>query len=85
MGFLFNFVDASFLLVDHTSVDKKQLVEAICLLNEFFEDDYEKIVIWLEIENPLLGNVAPVDLFARGRGHKVIAFIRSQLDDNGLN
>jgi hypothetical protein len=39
---------------------------------------------WMQIRNPLLGDVAPAVLVMQGRGHKVLKFITAAIDENGL-
>lgn len=61
----------------------RELVDCIFYLNEFF-DDMDKISFWMMTENPHLGNISPFDLFTRGRGHKVLAFVKNALEENKI-
>lgn len=49
------------------------------LLRDFFEDE-EKIYIWLTTNNPLLGNVKPLDMIHNGRGKKLLLFIQNSIE-----
>lgn len=62
----------------------KQLVECLYLLEEFFEGEMDKAILWMVTENPFLGESKPINLFWRSRGHKVLSFIKSSLDENKL-
>jgi hypothetical protein len=55
------------------------LSETIVLLLEFFKLDNGKASLWMITENPNLGNAVPFDLFTRGRGHKVLEFVKQEL------
>ena len=35
----------------------------------------EKATLWIDTENPLFGNVVPMDMIKWGRSHKVYEFI----------
>lgn len=58
------------------------LVQLIRLLDEFFDSDDLKVSVWLSTKNPHLGESKPIDLFLKGRGHKVLAFARNAIDEN---
>lgn len=60
------------------------LTEAICLLAVFFQNDYKKITAWLTYENLNLGGVTPIKMIQTGRGAKLISFIKTSLDENGM-
>jgi len=59
-----------------------QLVKSIDLLTAFFQGNKDKVAAWLSTKNPNLGKTTPLDLFFRGRGHKVLLFIKSSLEEN---
>lgn len=44
-----------------------------------FFNDYNKSILWFTTKNPHLGEVEPVTLYERDRGHKVTSFIESKL------
>ena len=60
---------------NHARVDQ-QLIEIIVELYAFF-NDYEKIYFWLYTKNLNLGGSQPIALIKRGRGNKVLEFIKS--------
>ena len=60
------------------------LAEATCLLAVFFQNDYEKITSWLTYENLNLGGTTPIKMIQAGRGSKLISFIKTSLDENGI-
>ncbi len=51
-------------------------------LTKFFQGDMNKVVLWLNAENPLLGKVTPADMILSGRGEKLIQFIKDSVDLN---
>lgn len=61
----------------------RELVDCIFYLHDFF-DDLDKVSAWMMVKNPHLGNVTPMDLFMRGRGHKVLAFVKGALEENKI-
>lgn len=64
-----------------TTREFKELVACIKMLKQFLNDD-EKVAFWITAENPFLGEAKPFDLFLRGRGHKVKAFIEDSIEEN---
>jgi len=53
------------------------------LVNSFFQDD-KKTTIWLNTENPLLGNQIPMDMIFAGRTEKLVNFIKDRQEGNTL-
>ena len=45
---------------------------------EFFKDRI-KAKLWMDTENPSLGNISPNDMIEFGRGEKLITFIMDSL------
>ena len=71
-------------------MDKQQVEEALykChynasvkAVNMFFNDDV-KAHIWMWEQNPLLGNVTPVQMLRLGRFDKLIQFIYDRTSEN---
>jgi hypothetical protein len=54
---------------------------AISLVGQFF-DDFDKVVIWFHVANPLLGGVTPRDMILLGRSKRLLKFIQNALDEN---
>jgi len=42
----------------------------------------EKIADWIKLPNPMLGGVAPLEMMEAGRGWKLLAFVKTQMDEN---
>lgn len=61
---------------------ESQISECLTLLESIFKDDLDKASKWMESDNPFLGNVSPMWLIVRNRGHKVLQFIKSTIDEN---
>lgn len=62
----------------------ENLIHSIRLLEEFFDSDASRVAAWLSIPNPHLGRTRPIELFLRGRGRKVLQFIKGALEENEL-
>jgi hypothetical protein len=45
----------------------------------YFKYNNKKVIAWLNADNLHLGGVNPITLIARGRSHKVLAFVESSL------
>lgn len=54
---------------------------SISLVNIFFKNR-KKSVKWMEIANPLLGGLKPIEMVQRGRTEKLHAWILGQLRNN---
>ena len=52
------------------------------LVLDFFKGDQKKTVLWFKTQNPLLGNISPNEMIARGREKKLLKFIKTLLDEN---
>jgi len=59
---------------DQQFVEAKKLVEAQTGWKR------EKVLWWFKTRNPLLGNISPAFMIARGRGEKLIQFIKGLAD-----
>lgn len=51
-------------------------------LLEFFNNDPQKVELWWNTKNPNLGGNTPKSLWECGRGHKVLEFIKSSIEEN---
>lgn len=58
------------------------LVATLDLLTPFFDGDHKKVALWMNTENPHLGNATPAWFFYRDRGHKVYSFVFNALEEN---
>jgi hypothetical protein len=45
------------------------------LVAEFFVGDSQKVALWFEIANPMLGNISPSNMIRIGRHKKLLNFI----------
>ena len=54
---------------------------AINLVGSHF-NDMGKTMLWFQVTNPLLGDMAPRDLIRVGRFNKLLKFIQTALDEN---
>jgi hypothetical protein len=61
----------------------KNMVEAIVRAYLFFQD-YGKARVWLCSKNLNFGGFSPVELIHRGRGFKVIEFMKNAVKEEGL-
>lgn len=52
------------------------------LVSEFFKDTPEKIELWFNIENPMLGNVSANKMIEVGRAEKLLKIIKNMLEGN---
>jgi len=56
-------------------------IAVICeLVAEYFEGNLEKTNLWLNLRNPLLGNISPHDMIRIGRYEKLHKFIQDALE-----
>lgn len=65
-----------------TEADRKIYEEAYDLVYKFFEADERKTSLWFRIPNLNFGNCSPDDLFEKGRGHRVLGFIKDAVKSN---
>ena len=54
---------------------------ALNLVASFFDDE-DKALLWFQIPNPMLGNVAPRDMIRIGRFNRLLKFIQTALSEN---
>lgn len=62
-------------------VDMPEYPEAWELVSAHFKDD-KKSRLWFTVSNPMLGNVAPADMLATGRGSRLLKIIKDMLAGN---
>ena len=61
-------------------VRRLQEIAVICeLVAEYFKGDLQKTNLWLNLKNPLLGNISPRDMIRFGRYEKLHKFIQDAL------
>ena len=52
------------------------------LVGQFFDGDLRKTLLWMRLENPMLGNISPNTMIALGRGGKLLQFIQDSVAEN---
>ena len=60
----------------------KTLEEGFNFLLQYFKGDYEKVLMWLYIPNPSLGNVSALHMIMHGRTDKLLQFLDSAKEGN---
>jgi hypothetical protein len=49
-------------------------------VEKFFDSDVVKTILWFNTKNPMLGDIAPMDLIRLGKYEKLNKFVTSSLD-----
>jgi hypothetical protein len=55
----------------------REIANIANLVAEFFAGDLQKVGLWFEIANPMLGNVSPRDMIRIGRYKRLLNFVVS--------
>ena len=55
----------------------REIANIANLVAEFFAGDAQKVGLWFEIANPMLGNVSPRDMIRIGRYKRLLNFVVS--------
>jgi len=58
----------------------REIANIANLVAEFFGGDVQKVGLWFEIANPMLGNVSPRDMIRIGRYKRLLNFVVSARD-----
>ncbi len=53
----------------------REIANIANLVAEFFDGDAQKVGLWFEIANPMLGNVSPRDMIRIGRHKRLLNFV----------
>lgn len=53
----------------------REIANIANLVAEFFDGDAQKVGLWFEIANPMLGNVSPRDMIRIGRYKRLLNFV----------
>jgi hypothetical protein len=53
----------------------REIANMANLVAEFFAGDVEKVGLWFEVANPMLGNISPRDMIRIGRYKRLLNFI----------
>lgn len=61
--------------IDHMT-DLECVIEVTMLLDKYFQNDSDKVRLFLHTKNPLLGNVEPMLLLANSKANKLLTIMR---------
>jgi len=65
-------------------LNRLQEIAVICeLVAEYFQGNLEKTQLWLNLKNPILGNVSPRDMIRFGRYERLHKFVQDALSGEG--
>ena len=53
----------------------REIANIANLVAEFFAGDAQKVGLWFEIANPMLGNISPRDMIRIGRYKRLLNFV----------
>ena len=54
--------------------------EIVKLVDTYF-NDMDTTLLWMQIDNPLLGSIPPIDMIKQGRHEKLKQFVETALDE----
>jgi hypothetical protein len=57
------------------AVRLREIANIANLVAEFFAGDAQKVGLWFEIANPMLGNISPTDMIRVGRYKRLLNFV----------
>jgi hypothetical protein len=57
------------------AVRLREIANIANLVAEFFGGDAQKVALWFEIANPMLGNISPTDMIRFGRYKRLLNFV----------
>jgi hypothetical protein len=58
----------------------RELANIANLVAEFFAGDVQKVALWFELPNPMLGNLSPRNMIRAGRYRRLINFVLDARD-----
>ena len=53
----------------------RELANIANLVAEFFDGDVQKVGLWFELQNPMLGNISPRNMIRGGRYKRLLNFV----------
>ena len=62
----------------------REIANIANLVDEFFAGDIEKVRLWFEIANPMLGNISPSNLIRIGRYKRLLSFVLSESEADAV-
>jgi hypothetical protein len=60
----------------------REIANIANLVCEFFAGDEQKVSLWFEIANPMLGNISPSNLIRIGRQNRLLNFVLVAREEN---
>ena len=60
----------------------REIANIANLVAEFFAGDSQKVALWFEVANPMLGNVSPSNMIRMGKQRRLLAFVASAGEKN---
>jgi hypothetical protein len=60
----------------------REIANIANLVAEFFAGDAQKVALWFEIANPMLGNISPSNLIRMGKQKRLLAYVVSASEEN---
>jgi hypothetical protein len=58
----------------------REIANIANLVAEFFAGDVQKVSLWFELANPMLGNISPRDMIRIGRHKRLLNFVLEARD-----
>ncbi|MEQ1642463.1 MAG: hypothetical protein ABL959_03330 [Pyrinomonadaceae bacterium] len=58
----------------------REIANIANLVGEFFDGNPEKVALWFELPNPLLGNISPRNMIRGGRYKRLLNFVLDARD-----
>ncbi len=59
----------------------REIANIANLVAEFFAGDAQKVGLWFEIANPMLGNISPRDMIRIGRLKRLLSFVMTAREE----
>ena len=53
----------------------RELANIANLVADYFDGDVQKVGLWFELQNPMLGNISPRNMIRRGRHKRLLKFV----------
>jgi hypothetical protein len=53
----------------------RELANIANLVGEYFDGDVQKVGLWFELQNPMLGNISPRNMIRGGRHKRLLNFV----------
>ena len=60
----------------------REIANTANLVAEFFAGDVQRVGLWFEIANPMLGNISPRDMIRIGRLNRLLKFVMTAREEN---